>query len=126
MLWHPYWQFTNGDFIPPPTPVIRQDEGGHKKERKHKPRSLFDLEFPDVPRETLHEQTAVVEVKKDAHDLSEKIVEAHSEISRIRTQMRLQSNDAALQTMEREIKAIEAHLKKIKTEHEDTILTLLM
>ena len=113
--------------------------GGKRKKRKHHIPS-WDLAWqepiyekplppvqPEIDRETPPEVVEVVNAKAQAEALAKATIEHRREISRIRAQMRLSSNQAALDVMAAEIGKIEAHLAKLKQEAEDMLmLTILM
>ena len=82
---------------------------------------------PEIERGVSPEVVEVVNAKAEAQALAQAIISHRRETSRIRSQMRLSSNAAALAVMEAEIGKIEAHLAKVKREAEDMlVLTLLM
>ena len=107
---------------------------GKRKKQKHHIAS-WDLAWqeplppvqPEIDRETPPEVVEVVNARAQAETLAKATIEHRREISRIRAQMRLSSNEAALRTLEAEIGKIEAHLAKLKQEAEDMLmLTILM
>lgn len=101
--------------------TTRTDVGGSKK-KHHVPYWDTVWERPDVPVEVVE----AVEVKALAKDTAEAIISHRREISRIKTQMRLSSNEAALSAMSQEIDAIERHLKRVKDEADETLILMLL
>ena len=127
--------------IPPtPTVVVLGTDGGAKRKKRQRipgwdaiwqfdkdvaPETLRPAPEPvaDTPREAAEYQDA----KAQAEELAQIIIAHRREISRIRTQMKLSSNEMALQAMQAEIGRIEAHLARVKQEAEDMLLlTILM
>ena len=113
--------------------------GGKRKKRKYHiapwdlawQEPIYDKPLPpvqpEIDRETPPEVVDVVNARAQAETLAKGTIEHRREISRIRAQMRLSSNEAALRTLEAEIGKIEAHLAKLKQEAEDMLmLTILM
>ena len=81
---------------------------------------------PEIDQETPPEVVEVINAKAHAEALAKATIEHRREISRIRAQMRLSSNEAAHKAMEAEIGKIEAHLAKLKQEAEDMLLLTLI
>lgn len=95
----------------------RRDARGSKSAPSHVP--VRDLREPEDIPEIRREAKAV------GDRTAEEIIASHREISRIKTQMRLTDNAAAMRAMEAEISKIEAHLAKVKAE-DDAFLFIFM
>lgn len=117
-----------------PAPVVTTPTsgGGGKKHEQHSRLGVRDFWQPHDPDAVVdapetRESVEVVQARERAKDLSQQIIEGQREVARIKTQMRLSTNTAAMQALEREIQTIEKHLLEAKREAEDFILlTLLM
>ena len=113
--------------------VVRGPDGGAKK-KKHRV-APWDInwqkngEIPQPEEETkpAPEVVEFADAKESAQRTAQEIIQARREISRIRTQMRLSTNEAALQALQQEIVKVEKHLAKVKQDEEELLMiTLLM
>ncbi len=101
--------------------AVVPDPGSGGGGRKKKKRGLLAYEpIPDAP-EVKHDE-ATQEAVVLGEDIAQQIIESGREVARIKTQMRLSSNSAAIQAMESEIAAIEKHLKAAKRQAEDDLI----
>jgi len=90
------------------------------------PRRLHRPEDEPVSRETRSDVADAAEARQKAQELSRQIVEATGEIARIKSQMRLSSNQDAIRALEREIAAVENNILKAKQEAEDMLLLAIL
>ena len=81
----------------------------------------------EIDQDTPPEVIDVVNAKAQAEVLAQAVIEQRREISRIKTQMRVSTNQEALKVMETEIEKLEIDLARTKREADEMLLlTILM